>query len=181
MKSTPRESLITLVSRDRIADRVRELGRSIHADYEGRDLVIVGVLTGAFVFVADLIRALHLPVTVDFVGLASYGASTEPSGAVTVTKPLTVPLAGKDVLVVEDVLDTGRSMKTLLGYLETLAPASLRLCVLVDKRERRREAIHADYVGFSIVEGFVVGYGIDHDGRWRELPEICRVATEHGV
>jgi hypoxanthine phosphoribosyltransferase len=142
--------------------------------------VLIGVLRGAVVFVADLIRALQVSVTVDFVGLSSYGARAESSGTVAITTPLQVPIEGRDVLVVEDILDTGRSMSALLGYLRARSPRSIRLCALLDKQARRVETIAADYVGFVIPDGFVVGYGIDYADRYRQLPAIYRVETDGG-
>lgn len=172
------ERLIHLYSRDQVQERVRELARAIRRDYQGRQLVVVGVLKGAFMFMADLIRVLHLPLTLDFVGLSSYGPRTESTGTPTVTKPLELPIEGKDVLVVEDILDTGLSMKVLLDYLRARAPGSVRLCALIDKRERRTESVPVDYVGFELPGGFVVGYGIDYAERYRYLPEIYRVEFE---
>lgn len=173
-----RERLVPLYSGDQIRERVRALARAIRLDYEGRDLVAVGVLKGAFVFMADLIRAIRLPLAVDFVGLSSYGARAESSGAVTITRPLERSIEGKDVLVVEDILDTGLTMKTLLDYLRAGSPRSVRICALIDKRQRRSESVPADYVGFELPEGFVVGYGIDYAERYRFLPEIWRVEFE---
>ncbi|MBI2370809.1 MAG: hypoxanthine phosphoribosyltransferase [Deltaproteobacteria bacterium] len=170
-----REHLVPLYSRDQIQARVRALARAIRRDYEGRDLVVVGVLKGAFVFMADLIRALRLPLVLDFVGLSSYGSRSRSSGSVTISKPLSLPAQGRDVLVVEDILDTGLTMRVLLDYLWAQSPKSVRICALIDKRERRTEAIPADYVGFQLPEGFVVGYGIDYAERYRALPEIYRV------
>jgi hypoxanthine phosphoribosyltransferase len=170
-----RDGLIPLYSTRQIRARVRALARRIRADYAGRDLVIVGVLKGAFVFMADLVRALGLPAALDFVGLSSYGAATETSGRVAITRPLQVAIAGKDVLVVEDILDTGLSMKVLLDDLAARGPRSVRVCALLDKRARRTEAIPADYVGFALPDGFVVGYGIDYAERHRELPAIYRL------
>lgn len=175
-ETTPEERrLVRLYSRGRIAARVRALARAIRADYEGRDLVVVGVLKGAFVFLADLVRALDRPVAIDFVGLSSYGRGVDSSGTVRVTRPLGVPIAGRDVLVVEDILDTGRSMKALLEGLAAGSPRSVRLCALLDKRERRVEPVTAHYVGFEVPQGFVVGYGIDFDERYRHLPDIYRL------
>jgi hypoxanthine phosphoribosyltransferase len=171
----PRDRLTPLYSAERIRGRVRALARAIGADYAGRDLVLVGVLKGAFVFLADLVRALPVPAAVDFVGLSSYGAGTSSSDTVTITKPLQGPVAGRDVLVVEDILDSGLSMKTLLDYLAAQAPASIRVCALVDKRARRTEAVGAHYVGFVLPDGFVVGYGIDHAERYRGLPDLYRL------
>jgi hypoxanthine phosphoribosyltransferase len=167
--------LVLLHPREAIQDRVQALAGQIRADYAGRDLVVVGVLKGAFVFMADLIRAIGQPLTLDFVGLSSYGAGTRSSGAVTITKALGLAIAGKDVLVVEDVLDTGLTMRALLEYLRAQAPRSLRICALLDKRERRTEAVPAEYVGFALRDGFVAGYGIDWGERYRELPDLYRV------
>jgi hypoxanthine phosphoribosyltransferase len=172
------ERLVFLYSRDQIEDRVRALAQAIRRDYLGRELVVVGVLKGAFVFMADFIRALHLPLTLDFVGLSSYGLRAESSGAPVVTKPLGVPIEGRDVLVVEDILDTGLSLKALLDYLRAQSPKSVRVCVLIDKRERRAEAVRVDYAGFVLTEGFVAGYGIDYAEKYRYLPEIYRVEID---
>ncbi len=167
--------LVLLHSREAIHDRVRALAHQIRADYAGRDLVIVGVLKGAFVFMADLVRAIGQPLTLDFVALSSYAAGTRSGGAVTITKTLGLAIAGKDVLVVEDILDTGLTMRALLEYLQAQAPRTLRICALLDKRERRTAAVLAEYVGFALGEGFVAGYGIDYGERYRELPGLYRV------
>jgi hypoxanthine phosphoribosyltransferase len=172
------ERLVLLFSRDQIQERVRALARAIREDYRGRDLVVIGVLKGAFVFAADLIRALHRPVTVDFVGVSSYGTSTESSGEPRITKPLQLSIAGKDVLVVDDILDTGLSMKALLNYLRAHSARSVRTCALIDKRERRSEEVPSDYVGFEVPGGFVVGYGIDYAEKYRYLPEVYRLEFE---
>lgn len=173
-----RERLVYLFSKDQIQDRVRELARAIRLDYPGREMVVIGVLKGAFVFMADLIRALHVPLTLDFVGLSSYRSGTESSGSVTITKPLEISIEGKDVLVVEDILDTGFTMKALLDYLRAQSPRSIRICALISKSERRAEPIGADYVGFEVREGFVVGYGIDYAEQHRALSEIYRIEFE---
>lgn len=173
-----RERLVCLFPREQIQDRVRELAQAIRLDYPGRELVVIGVLKGAFVFMADLIRALHVPLTLDFVGLSSYRSGTESSGSVTITKPLEISIEGRDVLVVEDILDTGLTMKALLDYLWAQSPKSIRTCALISKRERRAESIRTDYVGFEVPEGFVVGYGIDYAEKYRALSEIYRVEFE---
>lgn len=172
------ERLVRLYSRREVGERVRALARQIRHDYRGHDLVVVGVLKGAFVFLADLVRALRRPVAVDFVGLSSYGHGTEPSGPVSITTPLRLPVEGKDVLVVEDILDTGLSMQALLDHLRARAPRSIRVCALLDKPARRRTPIAPDYVGFTVADGFVVGYGIDYAEKYRELPEVYRVERE---
>jgi hypoxanthine phosphoribosyltransferase len=171
----PGERLVLLHSRERIRARVEALAQAIRADYAGRDLVVVGVLNGAFVFMADLVRAIDQPLVLDFVGLSSYGLDTHSSGRVTVTKPLRLPIADRDVLVVEDILDTGLSMKVLLDDLRARGPRSIRICALLDKRGCRTEALTADYVGFELEEGFVAGYGIDCAERYRWLPDLYRV------
>jgi hypoxanthine phosphoribosyltransferase len=157
---------------------VRALAARLRDDYRGRDLVVAGVLKGAFVFLADLVRELRLPVQVDFVGVSSYGSGSVSSGTPRITTPLRLPVAGRDVLVVEDILDTGRTLRTLLAYLGAQRPRSVRVCALLDKRARRAEAVPADYVGFDLPDGFVVGYGIDYAERYRELPGLYRLA--HG-
>lgn len=170
-----REHLRPLYSRREIRRRVRELAREIRADYHGRELLVVGVLKGAFVFTADLIRELDLPLTVDFVGLSSYGAGTESTGHVRITWPLSSLVDGRDVLVVEDVVDTGLTLAGLRAELLERGARSVRICALLDKPDRRRVDLRADYVGFTNVRGFVAGYGIDFAERYRALPELVTV------
>jgi hypoxanthine phosphoribosyltransferase len=164
--------LALLYSRDQIKCRVAELAKRINSDYAGRDLVVIGVLKGAFVFLADLVREIELDVRVGFVSVSSYGSETESSGTPAVRVPTDLRIAGQDVLVVEDLLDTGRSITALIDDLRGCAPCSIRLCVLIDKCERRATPLEADYVGFQLAEGFVVGYGLDYADRYRALPEI---------
>ncbi len=178
MGASTGERLVLLFPHDRIRARVRELAEAIRHDYHGRDLVIIGVLKGAFMFVADLIRELNLPVSIDFVTLSSYGSATATSGAPTIARAPTVEIRDKDVLVIEDVVDSGLSMKALLADLGGRRPRSLRLCALLDKRERRVETIAIDYVGFEVPRGFVVGYGIDYAEKYRYLPDIYRLEFE---
>jgi hypoxanthine phosphoribosyltransferase len=170
-----RDRLVPLYARREIHRRVGELAREIRHDYAGREPAVLGVLKGAFVFTADLVRALELPVTVDFVGLSSYGAGTTSRGTVAMTTAPALPLAGRDVLVVEDLLDTGRTMAALLGELRARGARSVRLCALLDKPERRVVPVRADYVGFKDVRGFVAGYGIDYAERYRGLPDLVIV------
>src|SRR5690349_18876336 len=159
----PGRDLEILVDAESIARRVRELGAQISADYRGQPLRLVGILKGAWVFLADLIRQLDLEsVSVDFLGLASYGGATQSSGEVQITKHLDLSIEGIDVLVVEDVLDTGETFHFLQGVLEAHKPRSLKLVALLDKASRRTRPIRADYVGFSIPNAFVVGYGLDY-------------------
>jgi hypoxanthine phosphoribosyltransferase len=156
-----------------IEQRVGELAEQISHDYEGKELLIVGILNGAFVFMADLIRRLDVPCRVDFVRLASYGCGSVSSGDVRITKDLETPIAGRDVLIVEDIVDSGLTLSRLMEILRERQPASLRVCALLDKRERRRVPFAADYVGFVIADRFVVGYGLDYDEKFRFLPDVC--------
>jgi hypoxanthine phosphoribosyltransferase len=168
--TSPRLAL--LYSDIQIERRVAELARTVQADYVGRDVVAVGVLKGAWVFLADLVRKMDLDMRVEFVSVSSYGSGTESSGRPVVRVPTDLQIAGRDVLVVEDILDTGRSMTALLDVLRGHGPRSIRVCALIDKRERRVTPVEADYVGFQLAEGFVVGYGIDCADRYRALPQI---------
>jgi hypoxanthine phosphoribosyltransferase len=174
MKNQP-ENLILLYSREQIAERVRQLAAVISADYAGSDLILVGILRGAFVFLADLLRQLTIPVTVDFIGAASYGAQTQTSGRVTITKELQVPVSGRQILLVEDIEDTGVTLQAIQNKLKELGPHSIKVCTLIDKRERRLVDVQLDYIGFKITAGFIVGYGIDYAEQYRYLPDIYRI------
>jgi len=164
-----------IISREAIATRVRELAAQISRDYAGQDLLLVGILKGAFIFMADLARALEFPVDVDFVRLMSYGAGTESSGEVHVTKDVELPIQGRHVLVVEDIIDAGLTLDFLLGHLASHNPASLKICCLIDKRERRKVEVPLDYVGFTVEKGFLVGYGLDCGEKFRPLPEVYEI------
>jgi hypoxanthine phosphoribosyltransferase len=172
MKQVAGSNLEVLLDAETIAGRVRELAAQISADYRGRPLRLVGILKGAWVFLADLVRHLDLEVTVDFLSIASYGNNSYSSGAVRITKDLDQSIAGLDVLVVEDILDTGHTFEYLRGVLEAHRPKSLKLVTLLDKPSRRVRPIQADYVGFTIPDVFVVGYGLDHAQQYRHLPEV---------
>ena len=163
-----------LLAEDEIAARVRELGEQISRDYEGKDLLLVGILKGAFVFLSDLVRNISIPVSVDFVALSSYGGGTSSSGIVKVTKDVDVSVEGRHVLVVEDIVDTGWTLKMsyLAENLRAGKAASVRVCTLLDKPNRRQVDIELDYVGFVIPNKFVVGYGLDFNGLYRNLPFI---------
>ncbi len=170
----PSATLKVLIESPRIAQRVRELGAEISADYQGRPLRLVGVLKGAWIFLADLIRAIRLDdVTVDFLGLASYGAGAETSGEVRITKDLDMSIEGVDVLIVEDILDSGVTFHYLFGVLSARKPKSLRSVTLLDKPSRRVRPLRADYVGFTIPDAFVVGYGLDYAQKYRHLSDVC--------
>ncbi len=172
--NSPRHSndLEVLFDAHTIARRVRELAAQISADYRGRPVRLIGILKGAWIFLADLIRHFDLEVTVDFLSFTSYGSGTEPSSAVKITKDLDQSIEGLDVLVVEDILDTGRTFEYLFGVLEAHKPRSLKVVTLLDKPSRRVRPVKADYVGFTIPNFFVVGYGLDYAQQYRNLPEI---------
>jgi|UniRef100_A0A7C5ENF1 hypoxanthine phosphoribosyltransferase len=161
-----------ILSREVIAARVRELARQISRDYAGQEVVFVGILKGAFIFLADLVRAMDFPVEVDFVRLMSYGTSTVSSGEIRITKDVETPLAGRHVLVVEDIVDAGLTLEFLRQHLQNHHPQSLRICCLIDKRERRQVKVPLDYIGFTIPRGFLVGYGLDCAEKFRTLPDV---------
>lgn len=161
-----------LISREEIAARVVELGQSISREHGGGVPLLVGVLKGAAVFMADLIRAIPSPVAIDFMAVSSYGPATRSSGAVRLTADLSVSIEGRDVILVEDIVDSGRTIHYLRRNLETRHPRSLEVCTLLDKVERRQIEVTLDYVGFVIPDRFVVGYGFDLAGLYRGLPEI---------
>jgi len=160
-----------LISAAELAARVRTLGEQITRDHVGKPLVVVGVLKGSFIFLADLVRAIDLPMAIDFIGITSYQGSSS-TGVVQITSDLTRPIEGKDVLLVEDIVDTGLSMRYLLDNLATRRPASLKVCALLEKPARARVKVPIDYRGFVIGDEFVVGYGLDWDGKMRNLPFI---------
>ena len=162
-----------LFSEDEIKQAVARLAAEIKQDYQGKQPLLIGILKGSFVFMADLIRQLQLPVEVDFVKLSSYGAGKETSGKVKVVQGLKTPIKERDVLVVEDIVDTGLTLSFLLDYLRKKKPASLRLCALTDKPSRRQVPVTINYLGFTVPDKFIVGYGIDWNEKFRYLPDIC--------
>ncbi len=166
------ERIATMISADQIAARVRELGADITRDYAGRQLVLVCVLKGSFVFAADLARAIDLPLRIDFLGVRSYGVGTESSGVVQITQDLVHPILHEDVVLVEDIVDTGLTIAHLMDLLRTRSPASVKVCALLHKPTRARVVIPIDYRGFTIEDRFVVGYGLDFAERHRNLPYI---------
>lgn len=162
-----------LFTKEVIEKRVWELAETISRDYEGGELIVIGVLKGAFVFMADLIRHFSIPCLIDFVKLASYGAGSVSSGKVVMTKDIDISnIEGKDVLIAEDIVDTGLTLSFLVNLFRERNPRSVKVCALLDKRQRREVPFEADYVGFTIEDGFVVGYGIDFNEKFRYLPEI---------
>jgi len=166
------EQLEVLFTQQQIAARVAELAAQIERDHRGKDLVLVGVLKGAFVFVSDLARQIDLPLSVDFIGLSSYGEETESSGVVKITSDLSRPIEGKHVLIVEDIVDTGLTMRYLLDNLSTRHPASVKICALLHKPSRLRARIPIQYLGFTLPDLFVVGYGLDAGEKFRNVPFI---------
>jgi hypoxanthine phosphoribosyltransferase len=161
-----------LLTGDEIAARVSDLGKQLAADYAGRTPVLVSVLKGSIVFLADLIRAMDVPLNVDLMEVSSYGSATESSGQVRILKDLSSSIEGRDVIVVEDIIDTGLTLNYLLRYLSERHPASVRVCCLLDKPARRLAEIEIDYRGFTIPDRFVIGYGLDYDERYRNLPYV---------
>ncbi len=167
-----RKELATLlISEAQLKHRVAELARQIERDFAGRDLAVVALLNGTVMFLADLIRNLSLPLRLDFIGVSSYGAGTE-SGELVFTKELRLEVRGRDVLLVDDILDTGRTLHRVLAKIQQLKPRLIKTCVLLDKAARRVEKVSADYVGFSIPDKFVVGYGLDYAEKYRNLPFV---------
>src|SRR5260370_13788420 len=167
------QELEVLISKEQIAQRVRELGGQIQRDYENKELVLLGVLKGSFLFISDLARAIDLPLSVDFIGLSSYGEATESSGVVKITSDLSRPIENKHVVIVEDIVDTRLTLRYLLDNLATRRPASVKLCTLLNKPSQARTKIPIDYLGFQIEDRFVVGYGLDAPEKYRNIPFIA--------
>lgn len=168
----------TLVTEEQIKERIRELGAQITRDYQGKKLLIVGILKGAIVFFTDLARSIDLPLIFDFISISSYGSKTISSGEVKFLKDVDQPIQGYDVLIVEDIVDSGRTLSYLLSNFKSRKPSSIRVCCLLDKKERREIEVPVDYVGFDIPDAFVVGYGLDYDGMYRNLPYIGVLSPE---
>jgi hypoxanthine phosphoribosyltransferase len=166
-----------LISEDELRARVSSLGEEIARDYAKLNPILVGVLQGAFLFMADLIRAVPVNLTTDFIGLSSYGAGTTSSGVVRLVSDLSLPIDGRDVLIVEDIVDTGHTLEYLKRNLEARRPRSLKVCVLLDKIERRESDVDLDYIGFTIPNVYVVGYGFDHGGLYRNLRHVAALET----
>jgi hypoxanthine phosphoribosyltransferase len=160
-----------LITEEQIARRIKSLAREIERDFRGREMVVISLLNGTVMFLADLMRHLNLPMRLDFIGVSSYGLGTE-SGEIVFTKELRLDVRGRDVLLVDDILDTGRTLRHVLPRLRTLKPRRIKVCVLLDKPSRRVEKIQADYAGFQIPDYFVVGYGLDFAERYRNLPFV---------
>lgn len=170
-----------LLSEEELKNKVRELGERIAADYRGKELIAVCVLKGAVIFLSDLVREIgsEVNVKIDFLAINSYGASTKSSGVVQIQKDLSLDISGKDVLIVEDILDTGLSLSYIKKLLEERHPASLAVCVLLDKPERRKQPVEVEYTGFSIPDEFVIGYGLDYNERFRHLTSLHVAVPEN--
>jgi len=162
-----------LLYSEQINQRVAQIAQQINRDYEGKDLMLVCVLKGASIFFADLFKKIELPVSCEFIAISSYGASTKSSGVVRLIKDVDTPVQGKHVLFVEDIVDSGLSMHYLLENFATRGAASVRVCTLFDKPARRKVDLKADYVGFEIPNAFIVGYGLDYNEKYRNLPDVC--------
>jgi len=162
-----------IIPREEIAKRIDELATEVRRDYKGKNPLLIGILKGSFVFLSDLMRSMNMPVEVDFVRLSSYGAGTENSGKIKLVKDVETPIKGRHVLVVEDIIDRGLTVRFLLDYLSFRKPSSLKLCALFDKPSRRKVEVPIDYVGFTIPDAFVVGYGLDLNEKFRYLPDLC--------
>ncbi len=163
-----------LLAHSEIKHRVENLGKRITMDYDGKPLLLVGILKGSFIFMADLIRSIDLPVAIDFMAMSSYGAATKSSGVVRILKDLEQSVDGRHVLVVEDIVDTGLTLNYIFGHMRSRGAASVKICSLLDKPSRRQVAVPLHYKGFEIPDEFVVGYGLDVDERYRNLPDVCQ-------
>ncbi|MGN0661775.1 MAG: hypoxanthine phosphoribosyltransferase [Faecalibacterium sp.] len=161
-----------LVTEEQLKAKVAELGAQISRDYAGKNLLLVSILKGAVVFMADLMRAVTIPCSIDFMVVSSYGSGTTSSGLVKIVKDLDQDLSGRDVLIVEDILDTGVTLSNLVPMLKLRNPSSVKICAILDKPTRRRAAIQPDYEGFQVPDEFVVGYGLDYDEKYRNLPYV---------
>ncbi len=167
-----KESIRVLIPEDKVDERIAQLGEQISQDYAGKQVHLIGILKGSIFFICELAKRITVPVTMDFMSVSSYGAGTKSSGVVKLIKDLDEPINGKDVLIVEDIIDSGRTLSYLLNNLSSRQPNSIRLCTMLDKPERREVEVEVDYQGFRIPDEFVIGYGLDYDQRYRNLPYI---------
>jgi hypoxanthine phosphoribosyltransferase len=161
-----------VLSRQEIQKKVRELGHMITRDFANDDLLLIGVLNGAFIFTADLAREIDLPLEIDFIRVASYGSGSSSSGTITFTKDVERPVAGKKIVLVEDIIDSGRTIARLQQHFLQHGAGSVHICALIDKKERREVDVRPDYIGFAVAEGFLVGYGLDFAEQYRNLPDV---------
>ncbi|NMB97715.1 MAG: hypoxanthine phosphoribosyltransferase [Clostridiaceae bacterium] len=178
MKNEKSQIREVLVTKEQIAQRVKELGQKISEDYKGEELVLIGVLKGAFIFLADLIREITIPVDMDFIAVSSYADGTKTSGVVRLIKDMDISISGKHVLIIEDIVDTGLTLNHLKELFSTRSPKSLKICAIFDKPSRRLIPIDIDYKGIEIPNKFVIGYGLDYAGKYRNLPDLCVLDTD---
>lgn len=171
------EEMIPVLSRAEISQKVKVLAQRISEDYTGKELIVLGVLKGSFIFLADLIREITIPVQVDFVRLASYGSNTTSSGTIRITKEAELDIRDRDVLIVEDIIDSGVTIAYLLDHLKSFSPKSVKVCAFIDKSERREVQVPIDYAVIMVEQGFLVGYGLDFDEKYRALPAIYRIGS----
>jgi hypoxanthine phosphoribosyltransferase len=162
-----------LISKRKIQTKVKELGRQISSDYADKEPILIGILNGVVFFFTDLVKSLTIPSKIDFIRASSYGSSQESSGAINLVKDVEIPVRGQDIIVVEDIVDTGLTLSYLVKNLKKRKPASVKICALIDKTERREKEVAIDYCGFRVEEGFLVGYGLDYAEQYRYLPDIC--------
>ena len=167
-----------LITEEQIHARAKEIGKEIERDYAGKEIILVGILRGAVLWMADVMRNTNLDMTIDFMAVSSYGAATKSSGIVKINKDLESDIEGKDIIIVEDIVDSGVTLHYLEGYLKSRGAASVKLCSLLDKPEGRRVDIKADYVGFTVDDRFIVGYGLDYNQKYRNLPYITWLESE---
>ncbi|MDD2959315.1 MAG: hypoxanthine phosphoribosyltransferase [Lachnospiraceae bacterium] len=173
-----KENIRVMIPEEKVDQRIKELAEQISRDYEGRTVHLICILKGSIFFTCELAKRITVPVTLDFMSVSSYGNDTKSSGVVKMVKDLDEPLEGKDVIVIEDIIDSGRTLNYLLENLSSRKPASLRLCTLLDKPERRIKDVKVDYTGFAIPDEFVIGYGLDYAQRFRNLPYIGVISFE---
>jgi hypoxanthine phosphoribosyltransferase len=172
------DNLQSLITRQEIETKVKGLAEELKRDYQGKNPLLIGILKGSFIFMADLVRLLDFPLEVEFVRLSSYGGERTTAGELEVVQGIRTPIKGRDILVVEDIVDTGQSVSFLMDYLARKKPASLRLCALTDKPSRRKVEVTIDYLGFTVPDRFVVGYGLDFNEKYRNLPDICALRED---
>ena len=164
--------IVAYLNKETIDSLISDVAAQISSDYQGKELAIIGVLTGAFIFLADLIRKITIPVKVDFIGASSYGSGTQSTGNIRITKELSIDVENIHVLIVEDIIDTGLTLDFLIDYVQSFRPESVKVCTLLDKKERRRTELVVDYACRVVEDCFIVGYGLDYAGEYRQLPEI---------
>ena len=167
-----------LITEEQIQEKAKEIGAQITKDYAGKEIILIGILRGAVPWMAEIMKRIDLDMVIDFMAVSSYGAATKSSGVVKINKDLDVNIDGRDIIIVEDIVDSGVTLSYLEGYLQSRGAASIKLCSLLDKPEGRRVDIKADYVGFTVDDRFIVGYGLDYDQRYRNLPYITWLESE---